>query len=156
MLCVIYLFTLVVFHTSHIVYFINYSANKGGDTSLRVKNKFEYWEVKPTESVLYILQLFVSVFFQMSYRYHNSGCYASVKIWWSGKLYDTGEYILYSKCYKFSNTFLFLFLSKILVIRAGIDKMLVRIANREEPDQTACSEAVIWFCTVCLGSFGIN
>ena len=28
------------------------------------------------------------------------------------------------------------------VIRAGIHKMLVRIANREEPDQTASSEAV--------------
>ena len=29
-----------------------------------------------------------------------------------------------------------------LVIRAGIHKMLVRIANREDPDQTASSEAV--------------
>ena len=28
--------------------------------------------------------------------------------------------------------------------------MLVRIANREEPDQTTSSEAV---CTVCLGPF---
>ena len=27
-------------------------------------------------------------------------------------------------------------------IRAGIHKMLVRIANREDPDQTASSEAV--------------
>ena len=39
-------------------------------------------------------------------------------------------------------SFLFLFSNKILLIRAGIYKMLVRIANREEPDQTASSEAV--------------
>ena len=30
---------------------------------------------------------------------------------------------------------------EILVIRTGIHKMLVRIANREDPDQTASSEA---------------
>ena len=29
-----------------------------------------------------------------------------------------------------------------VVIRAGIQKMLARIANREDPDQTASSEAV--------------
>ena len=29
-----------------------------------------------------------------------------------------------------------------LVIKAGIHKMHVRIANREDPDQTASSEAV--------------
>ena len=29
-----------------------------------------------------------------------------------------------------------------LYIKAGINKMLVRIANREDPDQTASSEAV--------------
>ena len=40
------------------------------------------------------------------------------------------------------NTFLFLFAKKILVWRAGIQKMLVRIANRDDPDQTASSEAV--------------
>ena len=34
-----------------------------------------------------------------------------------------------------SNTFLFLFSNKMLVIRAGIHKMLVRIANREDPDK---------------------
>ena len=33
-----------------------------------------------------------------------------------------------------------------LVIWAGIDKMLVKIANREDPDQTASEEAV------CSGS----
>ena len=32
--------------------------------------------------------------------------------------------------------------NKMLAIRAGIHKMLVRIANREDPDQTASSEAV--------------
>ena len=47
----------------------------------------------------------------------------------------------YGKCSKISNTFLFLFLTKMLVIRAGIHKMLIRIANREDPDQTT-SEAV--------------
>ena len=32
--------------------------------------------------------------------------------------------------------------------------MLVRIANREDPDQTASLEDLIWDCTVCLGLFG--
>ena len=43
---------------------------------------------------------------------------------------------------KISNTFLFLFSNKMVVIRAGTHKMLVRIANREDPDQAASSEAV--------------
>ena len=43
--------------------------------------------------------------------------------------------------YKILNDFLVLLSNKMLVIRAGIHKMLVRIANREDPDQTA-SEAV--------------
>ena len=34
------------------------------------------------------------------------------------------------------------FQTKMLVIRDGIHKMLVRIANMEDPDQTASSEAV--------------
>ena len=38
--------------------------------------------------------------------------------------------------------FLFLFTNYMLVIRTGIHKMLVRIANREDPDQTASSETV--------------
>ena len=38
----------------------------------------------------------------------------------------------YGKCSKF----LFLFSDKLLVSRAGIHKMLVRIANGEDPDQT--------------------
>ena len=32
--------------------------------------------------------------------------------------------------------------NKMLVIRLGIHKTLVRVANREDPDQTASSEAV--------------
>ena len=48
----------------------------------------------------------------------------------------------YGKCSKISNSFLILFSNKILVFRAGIHQMLGRIANREDPDQTACSEAV--------------
>ena len=48
----------------------------------------------------------------------------------------------YGKCYKISNTFLFLFSNKMLVFRAGIYKFLVRVANREDPNQTASSEAV--------------
>ena len=48
----------------------------------------------------------------------------------------------YHKCSKILNTFLVLFSNKLLVFRAGIHKMLVRIANREDPDQTASSEAV--------------
>ena len=41
-------------------------------------------------------------------------------------------------------TSLILFSNKMLVIRAGISKTLVRVANRENPDQTASesSEAV--------------
>ena len=38
-------------------------------------------------------------------------------------------------------TLLFLFLKVILVIRSGIHKIHVRIANREDPYQTASSEA---------------
>ena len=37
---------------------------------------------------------------------------------------------------------LFLFSNKMLVFRAGIYKMVVRIASNEDPDQTASLEAV--------------
>ena len=44
---------------------------------------------------------------------------------------------------KISNTFFsFLFSNKMLVIRVGIYKMLVRKENREDPDLTAFSEEV--------------
>ena len=49
---------------------------------------------------------------------------------------------MYRKFSKITNTFLFLFSNKMLVFRAGIHKMLVGIANREDPHQTASSEAV--------------
>ena len=51
-------------------------------------------------------------------------------------------YLALGKCSKISNTFLFLFANKMLVIRAGSPKMLVLIGNRGDPDQTASSEAV--------------
>ena len=53
--------------------------------------------------------------------------------------------LCYSKCSKITNIFLALFVNKILVSRAGVHKMLVRIENRVDPDQTAfdaSSEAV--------------
>ena len=56
-------------------------------------------------------------------------------------------WIKYSK--KKHNTFLFLFSNKMLVIGAGIHKILVCIANREDPDQTASSDSV------CFDLFGI-
>ena len=40
--------------------------------------------------------------------------------------------------------------NEMLVIRTGFHKMLVRIANRQDPDQTAS----VWDCVVCLGVFG--
>ena len=43
---------------------------------------------------------------------------------------------------KISDTFLFLFSNKMIVIGAAIHKLLVRIANSEDPEQTASSEAV--------------
>ena len=41
-----------------------------------------------------------------------------------------------------NGTFPFLVSNKMLIIRARIHKMLVRIANREDTDQTASSVAV--------------
>ena len=43
-----------------------------------------------------------------------------------------------------------MFSNRMLVFRAGIQIMLVRIADREDPDQTASG----WVCFVCLGRFG--
>ena len=57
-------------------------------------------------------------------------------------VYAISTKVLYSNYSKISNTFLFLFSVKMLVFGAGIHKMLVGIANREDPDQTAFSEAV--------------
>ena len=44
----------------------------------------------------------------------------------------------------------FSFQNKMLVIRAGIYKMLVRIANREDPDQTLNKQSDLGLC--CLAS----
>ena len=46
----------------------------------------------------------------------------------------------YGKLSKIPNTFFLLFSNKILVIMAGIHRMLVRIANRKDSDQTASSK----------------
>ena len=43
---------------------------------------------------------------------------------------------VHGKCSKISNTFLILFFNKMLVVRAGVHKILDRIANRESPGQT--------------------
>ena len=50
--------------------------------------------------------------------------------------------VKYSKCSKILNTFLLLFSNKMLVVRAGIHRMLIGIAKREDPDQTASEEEV--------------
>ena len=55
------------------------------------------------------------------------------------------------KCSKILNTFLILFSNKMLVIRIGIHKMHVRIANRVNPEQTA-SLGALW--AVGLDLFG--
>ena len=48
------------------------------------------------------------------------------------------------KCSKLLNTFLFLFSNIMLFFKAESQKMLVKIANRKDPDQTASSEAVCY------------
>ena len=50
--------------------------------------------------------------------------------------------VVYGKYFKISNTLLFQFLSKRLIIKTGSGKLFARLANREDPDQTASSEAV--------------
>ena len=55
------------------------------------------------------------------------------------------------------NILLFPFSNEMMTIRSAIHKMLVRIANSEDPDLTASSEAMsslIWDFTVCQGLFG--
>ena len=46
------------------------------------------------------------------------------------------------KALKFQTYFLFLYSNNMFVFRAEITKMLVRIANWEDPDQPATSEAI--------------
>ena len=55
---------------------------------------------------------------------------------------------LLSKCSKILNTSLFLILDSMLVIGAGIFKMLVRITNWEDPDQVQqCLSRAFWPAT---------
>ena len=55
-------------------------------------------------------------------------------------LQDEPLELRYHKCSKISNRFLLPFSNKLLVFRAGIHKILVRIANWDDPDQTASLE----------------
>ena len=87
------------------------------------------------------------------------------------KFVESSVRISYGKCSEISNTFLFWFTNKILVMRAVIHKMLVRRANREYPDQTAsasdlglrCLSRPFWptnfrMFTICVatGNFAHN
>ena len=54
------------------------------------------------------------------------------------------------------NTFLFLFSNKMLFFRTGIYIMLVRIANREDPDETASSEAVWYLSALFVYNYTIR
>ena len=54
----------------------------------------------------------------------------------------------YGKCSNISDTFLFLFFDKMLVIRAGIHKMHVKRSD------CFLRSSLIWVCTVCIGLFG--
>ena len=49
----------------------------------------------------------------------------------------------YGKCSKILSTFLFEFSNKMLVFRAGIHKIFVRIENRGDPDQRSGSALFI-------------
>ena len=47
---------------------------------------------------------------------------------------------MYGKCSNIPNTFHFLFMNKMLIIRTRIHKMLIRLTNREDTEQTASSD----------------
>ena len=66
----------------------------------------------------------------------NNNIFQKLEFLYKNINYDTVNVL------KFRTFFLFLISNKMLVFRAGICNMLVRIANREDPDQTASSEAV--------------
>ena len=61
------------------------------------------------------------------------GFYCTVNLW-----------IKLCKCSKILKTFLGLFSNEMLVNRTGIHRMLVKIANREDLDQTASSGSVLF------------
>ena len=52
------------------------------------------------------------------------------------RFFPAAAQMIYGKCSKISNTFLILFSNKMFVIKARFSKMLVRIANSTDPDQT--------------------
>ena len=59
--------------------------------------------------------------------------------WLRNKIIKFSLHTLYlspGKCSKIWNTFFFLYSNKMFVFRAGIHNMLVRIANRGDPDQS--------------------
>ena len=62
----------------------------------------------------------------------------------------------YGKCSNILN-FSLSVLKETDVFRGGIHKMLIRIVNEGDPDQTASLQlfrsSLIWVCTVCLGLF---
>ena len=53
----------------------------------------------------------------------------------SGNSQSQFQHLRYGKCSKISNILHSLFLNKMLVSRGGIHKMVVRIANWEDPDR---------------------
>ena len=70
--------------------------------------------------------------------------------WGMGQFNITSRYTaypyqvgIYGKLSKIPNTSLILFSNKMLVVGAGFHKRLVRIANREDPDQMVSEEAVL-------------
>ena len=67
---------------------------------------------------------------------------------------DLQMFVRYGECSKISNTFLFLFSTKMYVIWAGIHKNACQNSKQGRPRSDCflrCS--VIWVCTVCLGPF---
>ena len=65
--------------------------------------------------------------------------------------YVISYYMYYGRCPEISNIFLFLFSNNMFIIRAKIHKMLVKIPNREDPDQTdlglCCLSRPLWQAT---------
>ena len=85
----------------------------------------------------------------MSFRFHMdpSGTFIEYEAKAIGSGSEGAQQSLQEVYHKVSHTVNVLkfqthFSNKMLVFRAGVHKMLVRISNREDPDQTASSEAV--------------
>ena len=58
---------------------------------------------------------------------------------------------IYNKCSKIFNAFLFLFSNEILIVRAGIHKMLIRIALINE--KSVYSGSALFFYAFLAGKF---